>query len=90
MSIRAWDWACDQQVGSPIAKSVLVALAKFADERVVPLSGETYAAIERALFEPVDVAHYVAAGTHVPCADCDGEPGHRCMRCCGAGIVRSA
>ena len=64
--------------------------AKFADQRIIPIPRDMYAAIERALFSPVDVARYVAEGTHVPCADCDGEPGHRCMRCCGAGIVRSA
>lgn len=64
--------------------------AKFGDERIIPLPPEVFAAIERALFEPIDAAGYVAAGTHVPCADCDGEPGHRCMRCCGAGIVRAA
>ena len=65
-------------------------IATFGDERVVPLSRETYVAIERALFDPIDAGHYVAAGTHVPCADCDGEPGHRCRRCCGTGIVRAA
>ena len=64
--------------------------ATFADERVVPLSRETYAAIERALFEPIDDAGYVATGTHVSCTDCDGEPGHHCMRCCQTGIVGSA
>ena len=70
-------------------------IARFADERVVPLPRETYVAIERALFEPVDMASYVAAGTHVPCLDCAGEPSHRCrrccrMRCCRTGIVGSA
>ena len=57
----------------------LDANAKFGDERTIPLSPEAFAAIEGALFEPIDAADYVAAGTHAPCLDCGGEPGHRAV-----------